>query len=374
MIFTEEQELFRQSVREFAETEIAPLVPQILETNTYPPELLKKAGDLGILGANYPEEWGGGGLGRVETCIIFEEICKVCPGFALSIEILLVSGSHFKSPLIRDKYLPHLIAGDYPLGSGATPPTGQANGAESALTFVKTDGGYIVNGTRLYATNHDSQVGYLYGPDEEGNTRYGFWERDMPGVEVPPSDKKIGQTGNNGGTVIFHDVFIPEEMTGTTSVGDGDTYYEVYCGCSAEAVGCAKGLYAKAEEFCRNRTHDGVPLVQMTAVREKLAELKMKIIMAEALVYDCASLDDAYNEGGRTDDELGLRWRQTAEACKVQVSELLAPVAFECLKLHGGMGYHDPMIWHFMGDQLNYTHMDITNEIHYGAMAALMGL
>lgn len=373
MIFTEEQELLRQSVREFAQTEIAPLVPQILETNTYPPELLKKAAELGILGANYPEEWGGGGLGQVETCIIFEEICKVCPGFALSIEILLVSAAHFESEVIRNKYLPDLLAGEYALGSGATPPTGQANGAESALTFVRTDGGFIVNGSRLYASNHASEVGYLYGPDEDGNTRYGFWERSMPGVEVMPNDKKIGQAGNNGGTVVFKDVFIPEEMTGVTGVGSGDVYYQVYCGCSAEALGCIKGIYEKAEEFCRNRTHNSRPLTEMSAVREKLAELRMKIIMAEALVYDCAVLNDAYY-ADRSDEALGQRWRETAEACKVQVSELLAPVALECLKLHGGMGYHDPMIWHFVGDQLNYTHMDITNEIHYGSMAALMGL
>lgn len=374
MIFTEEQELFRQSVRQFAENELAPLVPQILETNTYPPELLKKAGELGFLGLNYPEEWGGGGLGRVETCIYFEEICKVCPGFALSTEILLVSGSHFKSADIRDKYLPGLLAGEYALGSGATPPTGQANGAESKLTFTKTEGGYLVNGSRLYATNHDDKVGYLYGPDEEGNTRYGFWERDMEGVEVVPNDKKIGQAGNNGGTVIFKDVFIPEEMTGTTSVGDGDTYYEVYCGCSAEAVGCAKGLYEKTEEFCKTRTHNFKPLTELSGVKEKLAELKMKIYMAEAMVYTCASLEDTYNAQGRTDDALGQRWRETAVATKVQVSELLAPVAYECIKLHGGLGYHDPMVWHYLGDQLNYTHMDITNEIHYGSMAALMGL
>ncbi len=373
MIFTEEQDLFRRTVREFAETELVPLVPQILETNTYPPELLKKVADLGIIAPNIREEWGGPGLGQVEVCILFEELARVCPGFTLSLEILIVSDSLFENKAVRDKYLPGLLAGECALGSGATPPTGQANTAETALTFTETEGGYLVNGTRLYATNHDSAVGYLYGPDKDGNTVYGFYEIPSPGIETMPNDKKIGIAGNNGGTVVFKDLFIPKEMTGIAGVGSSDVYYQVYGGCSAEALGCAKGIYEKAEEFCRNRTHNFKNLTQMSAVREKLAELKMKIIMAEALVYDCAVLNDAYY-ADRSDEQLGLRWRETAEACKVQVSELLAPVAFECLKLHGGMGYHDPSIWHFAGDQLNYTHMDITNEIHYGSMAALMGL
>ncbi len=372
MIFTEEQELFRQTVREFAQKELVPLVPQILETNTYPLELLEKAGELGILGANYPEEWGGLGLGQVEVCIIFEEIAKVCPGFALSIEILLVSASHFVDAPIREKYLSGLLEGKTALGSGATPPTGQANGAESELFFKKVEGGYVCNGTRLYATNHAADVLYAYGPDEEGNTRFGFFEKGMPGYEIMPNDSKIGQAGNNGGTVVFKDVFVPDEMTGTCGVGSGDVYYQVYDGCSAEALGCAKGLYEKTLDWCKTRTHDFKPLTAMSAVSQKLAELKMKIIMAEALVYDCAVLNDEYY---RTHDEqVGERWRQTAEACKVQVSELLVPVAYECIKLHGGIGFHDPMVWHYLGDQLNYTHMDITNEIHYSSMAALMGM
>lgn len=372
MIFTEEQELFRQSVRAFAENELAPLVPDIIETNTYPPELLKKASELGILGANYPVEWGGLGLGQVEVCIIFEEIAKVCPGFALSIEIMLVSASHFESDAIREKYLPGLLAGETALGSGATPPTGQANETESALFYKKVDGGYLANGTRLYATNHSANTVYVYGPDEEGSTRYAFFEKGMEGFEVLPNDEKIGMAGNNGGTMVFNDVFVPEEMTGVTGVGSGDVYYQVYDGCAAEALGCAKGIFEKTMEWCQTRTHNFNPLTSMSAVSQKLAEMKMKIIMAEALIYDCAALNDEYYR--TRDEEIGERWRQTAEATKVQASELLVPVAYECIKLHGGLGYHDPNIWRYLGDQLNYTHMDITNEIHYGAMAALMGL
>jgi alkylation response protein AidB-like acyl-CoA dehydrogenase len=372
MIFTEEQELFRKSVREFAEKEIAPLVPQILETNTYPPELLEKAAEIGIVGANYPEEWGGLGLGQVEVCIIFEEICKVCPGFALSIEILLVSTPLFNNEAMREKYLPDLLAGKCALGAAGTPTTGQVNTAESEPIFTKVEGGYKINGTRVYASNHDSRIGKVYGSDTEGNYMYAFYDTDMGGVYPQGNDKKVGIAGNNGGTIVFKDVFVPTEMTGKMVVGASNGYYQVYGGCAAEALGVAKGIFEKTVEWCKTRTHDFKPLVQMSAVRQKLAELKMKIIMAEALVYDCATMQDAYYASG--DEELGARWRQTAEATKVQVSELLVPVAFECVKLHGGMGYHDPNIWHYLGDQLDYTQMDLTNEIHYEAMAKLMGI
>lgn len=372
MIFTEEQELFRKAVREFAEKELAPLEPEIVRTNTYPPELLEKAAGLGILGANYPEEWGGSGLGQVEVCIIFEEICKVSPGFGLAIEIMLVSTPLFKNKAMYEKYLPDLLAGKAAIGACGTPTTGQINTNESAPIFTKVEGGYRVNGTRVYASNHNSRIGKVYGNDQDGNYMYAFYDMEQGGVEPQGNDNKIGIHGNNGGTVVFNNVFVPEEMTGPMVVGASNGYYQVYGGCAAEALGVAKGIFEKAVEWCKTRTHDHKPLVEMSAVRHKLADLKMKIIMAETMVYETAQLQDAYY--ATNDEEIGDKWRQAAHTTKVQVSELLVPVVYECVKLFGGMGVHDPNIHHYMGDILDYTQMDLTNEIHYENMSVLMGL
>lgn len=374
MIFTEEQKLFRQTVREFAEKELAPAVPEILKTNTYPAELYQRACDLGFLGVNTPEEYGGAGLGQIETCIVLEEIARVCPGFALSMEITLVTMNQvYGQGKIGEKMTPLLIEKGIGLGSGATPPEGQPNGTEHTTMFTKTDGGYLINGVRLYGTNHDSEWYEPIGLDENREVLCAFIRTDAPGVTVSPFDEKLGQAGNRGGTVTFKDVFVSDDLVeGNGNLGANTTYYTVYNGCAAEGLGCVKGLFEKTLDFCKNRTHAGKPLTQQTAVSYKIAELKSKIYCAESMVYDCAEHQAEYE---RTQDpELMHEWFELAESTKMRAPEMLIDVAYECMKLFGGMGYHDPMIWHYMGDALNYCMMDQTTEIHLGALAALMGL
>lgn len=373
MIFSDEQQLLRQTVREFAEKELAPLVPQIHETNKLPDGLYERAAELGILTINIPEEHGGVGLGQVETCIVFEELCRVCPGFALSIEQTIDSNNMLlQSESLTKKYLPRLVDGTLRLGSGATPPEGQANTSEWKQALTRVDGGYLVNGTWLYATNSDADLVYVFGLDENGEIQVAFIESSWPGVSVLPLDKKLGQAGNHGGTMIMKDVFVPDENMTTGSIGDSLTYYTVYDCCAAEALGCAEGLFEKTVDFCMNRTHDFKPLVEMTAVSYKLAELQSKIYMAKSMVYDCAQHQDEY---AKTKDEaLKQIWHELAESTKMRVGELLIDVSYECAKLHGGLSYHDPSLWCYLGDQLNYCIMDQTTEIHLGALSRLMGI
>jgi alkylation response protein AidB-like acyl-CoA dehydrogenase len=373
MIFTEEQRLFRRSVREFAQTELAPAVAEILSTGKVPPKLYKRAGELGYLGVNCPEEFGGAGLGQVEACILFEELARVCPGYALSLEIIIVSNNIIRqSGALTAKYLSRLLAGDSTLGSGATPPEGQPNVAEHVTFLKRTEGGYVANGTRHYGTNSDADVVYCLGLDEDGNTKAAFFERGWSGFEQHPPAKKLGMAGNSGGTMVFEDVFVPDENITEMAIGTSETYYQVYNGCAAEALGCAKGLFERTVEFAKTRTHDFKPLTEMSAVAYKLAELQSKIKMCESMVYDCACFEDEWDR--TLDEQIQAEWFLVAESNKVRVSEMLVDVTVECLKLHGGLGYHDPMVWHYVGDSLNYCIMDITNEIHYGYIASLMGL
>lgn len=373
MIFNVDQQLLRETVREFAETDLAAAVPEIMETNMLPDGLYERAAELGILSVNIPEEFGGVGLGQVETCIVFEELCKVCPGFALSIEQTIDSNNMIlQSETLTEKYIEGLVDGTLRLGSGATPPEGQANTAEWKQSLTTVEGGYRANGTWLYATNCDAGLVDIYGLDENNDLHVCFVETAWDGVSVGPLDKKLGQAGNHGGTIRLDDVFIPFENVTEGSVGDSLTYYIVYNCCAAEALGCAEGLYEKTLEFCKVRTHDFKPLVEMSAVSYKLAELKSKLCMAKSMVYDCAEHQDEYFK--TLDETQKQEWFLLAESTKICVSELLMDVAYECVKLHGGLGYHDRTVWRYLGDQLNYCIMDQTDEIHLGAIARLMGI
>lgn len=373
MIFNDDQELFRESVREFCTRELEPRLKEILETNELPKDLYLKAGEIGITGVNIPEEYGGVGMGQVESCIVMEELCRVCPGFALSIEQSLDNNVMLlQSEALTEKYMARVAAGELRIGSGATPPQGQANTSEHEVFARRVEGGYICNGTRLYATNCDAELVFAIGLDEDGNTISAFFESDWEGVEQGPLDRKLGQAGNHGGTMVFNDVFVPDENVVPTSIGTSTTYYMVYGLCPAEALGCAKGIFEKTVEFCKNRTNDFKPLTSMSAVRYNLAELQSKIYMAESMVYDVATYMDAYQ--ANPDPRLFDEWTKRSEAVKMRVGELLMDVAYECVKLNGGLGYHDPLIWHYLGDQLNYCIMDQTTEIHLGALAELMDL
>jgi len=337
-----------------------------------PREIYKQAGELGYPGLNVPEEFGGPGCGQVEVAILFEELARVSPGFALSIELALVSNNIIRSSeRLTEKYLEGVMNGDILLAGAATDPKGQPNGAEWDPFIKKVEGGYIANGTRLYSTNSDCDLCYVVGSDEEGNVKAIFIEKGWEGFEQHPFDKKLGQAGNGGGTQTFKDVFVPEENVAEMAVGTSETYYTVYDGCAAEALGCIRGLYEKTMEFVENRTNAGRKLTDMTAVAYNIAEIRSKIYMCESMVYDVAQHQDAAQATG--DAALTQKWYEMAESVKMRVGEMLMDCAKDLLKLNGGLGYHEPMVWRFVGDQLNYCMMDLTTEIHLGSMAMLMG-
>ncbi len=374
MIFTKEQDLFRQTVREFAEQEVAPLVPEIIKTGMVPKSLWLKAGQVGIPAVNIPKRFGGLGLGQIETCIMFEEICRVSPGFGLSIELTIVSNNIFRqSEYLAKKYLPALVEGKTSLVGAATPPEGQPNGFEHKPFLKKVDGGYIGNGTRLYATNAvDANIIYVVGASEYGSVHAAIIEADWDGVTRGPLDRKIGQAGNMGGTLTFQDVFIPTENVTDMAVGTSETYYTVYGGCAAQALGCARGMLEQTIERALIGSGQTQPLAEMTGVHYKLAELQSKVLMCDSMVYDLAAMQD---ECQRTSDEaLQLKWYALAEATKIRVPEMLVEVTKECMKLNGRTGYHDSLSWRYVGDSLNYCHMDITTEIHLQYLAGLMGI
>lgn len=376
MIFTEGQKRLQASVREFAEKELAPQVPEILATNGFSRDLYRRFGQLGFWRVGLPEEDGGVGGGQVEIAIIMEELAKVCPGFALSAEIAYSNIPIFlQQPALKERYAEKIISGEYVLASAATPPEGQANVPEWPITLTPTEDGegYYVNGTRLYGTNNkyaDVVVGY--GKDENGNVVGFAVDKDMPGWNHDDAPVKLGCAGQGGGTCVFDNVRIPKDFITPTEIGTSEGYYIVYDACAAEALGCMKGIYAKAVDWICNRTSNFTPLIQHKGVAYKVAELKTYIELADSMVYDAACARDAFLE--TNDPEVGDIWHMKAETAKIRVSEIGAMVCKESVKLFGGLGYHDINIYHYLGDSIDYTIMDQTNEIHYDAVLALVGL
>lgn len=366
MIFNEEQQLFRDAAREFAETEITPLIPQILEQGTLPEGLYGRAAELGLAGISASEEYGGAGQGHIEASIVLEEVSKSCPGLALALERSIVfSWALQDSKMLADKYLSGIADGSLRVGVSTSSPSA----VDAGSFFAKADGGYRANGTCAFPANSDGDVLCVFGTDEDSAALCALIEKGWDGVGDARIDVALGQAGSNGGSVEFKEVFIPEENV-LDAKALQDMEFMAF-GCSAaEALGCAKGLFIRTRDFCQNRTHSGIHLTEMSSVRANLAELQSAISLCESLVYDCAQQADACGD----DTSAAASWRILATSAKLRVSDILSEVAYECIKLNGGMGYHDPHLWHYLADALNYCLVDKNEKEALELLASLMEL
>jgi len=372
LLFNEEQILLRNTVREFAENEVAPRMPEILKTNEFPRNLYKRAGELGFWRLNIPEKHGGFGKGMVETCIVMEELAKVSPAMSLVVEIGIVDIPLLLEEPALYKYLEPCMSGDKILSGAATDPKGQSNSAEWEPLAVKDGNEWVLNGTRLYNTNNLSDIHMTLGLTQDREMKAFFIEKGTPGYDNSRVDLKYGMAGSGGGTTIYKDCRIPLEMACNVGIGDSQFYYRIYNNCAAEALGCAEGILEKTIKFCKLRTHDFKPLTSLQVVSQKLGYLRTLVEVAHSAVYDAATMFDELCKNH--DPELERAWAIKAESIKLFVSETAVKVATECIKLHGGMGYHNPELHHYVGDAMCYCIMDLSNDIHWDNLALLMGL
>lgn len=375
LVFTEEQKLFAETVRQFANEELEPRVKEMVETNKFPRDLYKRAGELGFWRVNIKEELGGLGLGIVESCIVMEELCKVSPAFGLVVEIGVNDLMFLEDNPALHKYLEPCMAGDMVHSAGATPATGQSNAAERSVGAVRDGDDYVLNGTYYYITNNnggDPMLCEILAKCEDGSIRGFFFTDKTPGYEHTHQDWKLGQAGTGGGTAILTDVRVPAEETIPSGVGLSPFYFIIYTHFGAEALGASEGFLAKTIDYCQNRILNGKPMTQMQVVAHKLAYLQSRVDALHSMVYDCASTYDYLQEN--PDPALEDEFMRRAESLKVFSGEIAAEVARECMKLYGGIGYHSPEIWHYFGDMEDYSIMDLTTDIHWDQLVTLMHL
>lgn len=367
-----DREALRNMVRRFAESEVRPRTTEMVSTNALPRDLYQRCGELGVWRLNVPVEHGGDGKGLTEAVIVMEELARVSPALALTVEIGIVSLPLLLESAARS-FAASVMSGDTVIAAGSTDPTGQRNTAEWGALARDDDDSYVLNGTRLYVTNaSECDLFSVSGLDDTGQMRKFYVDvTTATGVEIAEPDRKHGMAGNGGATITLTDCRVPKPMSTAFSIGSSEYYYYVYCLCAAEALGAMQGVFDAARAFLLERTSDFAPIASKQAVAHKLARLRLQIEMARSLVYDAATTyDDAVSRGEIPD----AGWHLKAEAAKVCVSEIAHDVATECIVLHGGLGYHDPELHRFVGDALCYRIMDLTNEIHLDNVATLIGL
>lgn len=337
---SEEEIMFRDTVRSFAEENIKPLAKKMDEEASFDKELLKKFFDLGIMGIEIPEEYGGAGSTFFNSVLLIEEFGKVDASASVLVDVqnTLVNNALVKwgSKELKDKYLPKM-ATEW-VGSYALSEAGSGSDAFALETKAEDKGDhYVLNGRKLWITNGNEanlfivfanvnkELGY------KGITAF-IVERDFAGFSVGKKEDKLGIRASSTCELMLDDCIVPKENV-LGQVGKGykvaiETLNEGRIGIGAQMIGIAQGALEHAINYSKGRVQFGKPIASFQGIQFQLAELATEVEAARLMVYNAARLKDA-----------GMDYIKEAAMVKYYASQVAEKVASQSLEVLGGNGF-----------------------------------
>ncbi len=352
-VLTDEQEMTRKMVRDFAEKEVQPSAEERDETETFSREIFDKMGQLGLTGIPWPEEYGGAESDFISYIIAVEELSRVdaSTGTTLSAHISLASWPIFKYGNEEQKknYLEPLALGEK-LGAFALTETTAGTDAGAAQATAKLDGdSYLLNGTKIFITNAGEAEIYIVfamtDPEKKARGMSAFIvEKGTPGFSFGKKEKKMGLRSSPTLELIFEDCRIPREnLLGKEGEGfkialstlDGGRN-----GIAAQAVGIAQGALEEAVAYSQSREQFGQPIARFQAISFMLADMATKVEAARLLTYQAAFLESQ-----------GLPYGKASAMAKLFASEAAMEITTNAVQIFGGYGYtRDYPVERFMRD------------------------
>lgn len=336
--FTEEQDLFRKAAREFAETQIAPLVPVMEETGREWDPAVKAVCEAEMMAITIPEEYGGLGLGYVERLIALEEIARISAATAMMMQV----GGLGIEPIIKfgsdeqkKKYLPELATGERFATVAVTEPSGGSDPKSCSTNYKKRNGTYILNGRKCFITNShiaDTQVVMAVDADNPDAFSTFIVEKEMEGFKPTHEEHKVGMRGCNTGEIELKDCEVPaENLLGEEGKGMRVAMAVISDVGRGGMVGCSLGLQTACLEasvkFANERVLYGKPISKLQAIQFKLADMKIDLEAGRLLGYRAAAVQDS---GQRSGNEFAVAKYYTTEA-----AQKAAKLAVD---IHGGYG------------------------------------
>ena len=336
-----EQELLRRSVREFAESEIRPHVREWDDAQHFPVELRPKLAALGLMGIQFPEEYGGAAMPAVDYCICIEELARVDPSVCLSVAAHNGLGTAhiaaFGSPDQKRKYLVPLARGEKLAAWALTEASAGSDAAAIRTTAVRDGDSWIINGSKQFITH--GQTGDLIvvmavtsrGKGNRGISAF-IVERGTPGFRAGKKEDKLGMRASETSEVIFENCRIPAcQMLGVEGQGFVNAMQVLDAGrigIAALAVGLAQGAHEIARDYAFGRRQFGQPIGTFQSIRSKLVGNAGRIDAARLLTYRAASMRQA-----------GRRTTLEAAMAKLYSSEVAVRVAEDGVQILGGYGF-----------------------------------
>ncbi len=372
--FSEEQKIFRDTVRRFFEAELGPLVEEAEEQEKFPVQIFRKMGELGYLCIRYPVE--GEGVDRVTDCIFREELARICQGFASSWSAhshLGVCPIHkIGTEEQKKRYLAPAVKGEKIASFALTEPGAGSDVKSIQATAKKVKGGYRLNGSKTFITNAPIADFFTTAAYTDKSKSYKgislfIVDRDSPGVTVRKL-RKEGVRSSETGEIFFDDCLVPEEnlvggMEGAFPV-IMDTLGEGRIAVSAFCLGMARAAYEAALKYAKERVVFGKTIGKFQQISSMLADMAAEIEAAKWLVYRSAWLADQ-----------GADVRKDASIAKLFASEVAVRVTRNAVQVHGGAGVmREFPVGRYHRDALVYTIGEGTSQIQRNIIAKELGL
>jgi short/branched chain acyl-CoA dehydrogenase len=373
--FSQEQELLRQTVRDFAEQRIAPVAEELDREHRFPYNLIAELGELGLMGMPIAEEYGGAGSDTLAYAIAIEELTRVDSSVAITVAAHTSLGTmpiyQFGNEEQKRQWLPDLASGRKLAAFGLTEPDAGSDAGATRTTAELRDGRWIVNGSKIFITNAGTDITACVtisartGEDEISNL---IIPNGTPGYEISAPMQKLGWRASDTRELSFRDCAVPEEnLLGTRGRGFPQ-FLEILDGgrisIAAMGVGLAQGAYDLAYRYAQERRQFGRPIARFQAIQFRLADMATEIEAGRALVYKAAWLKDQDRP-----------FAKEAAMAKLYTGELSHRVANWALQIHGGYGYMDEFaISRLYRDQKILEIGEGTNEVQRMVIAKHLGL
>ena len=338
---TEEQKLLKQTIRDFAETQIAPGAAARDEAARFPTELIPKMAEVGLFGIMIPQDYGGAGLDTVSAAIIVEELARVDAAIALIVashnSLCAAHILNFGSKMQKQKYLPSLAHGEK-LGAWALTEPGSGSDAAALKTRAKLEGeDWVLSGEKQFTTQGSTAGIYvIMASTDPSQGKRGISafiaERGTAGLRVGKVENKLGVRASDTAAVQLEDVQIPKDnLLGQLN----GSFYDVLkvlqggrVGIGAMAVGIAQAALEESTKYARMRKQFGKPIAEFEAIQWMLADMATEIDAARLLVYRAAQLKDR-----------GMPFVTAASEAKLYAAETAMRATTKAIQIHGGYGY-----------------------------------
>lgn len=338
---TEEQKMIQDTIRKFADEEIAPVAAENDKKGEFPRDIFEKLAGLGFMGTPIPEEYGGAGFDYISHAIVAEEIGRVDSSmrgtYSVQVSLVELPILHFASEEQKKKYLPKLTSGEWIGCFGLTEPDAGSDPASMVATAKEDGDSYVLNGQKTWITNAGiADLAVIYAktdPDAEARGITAFLvERGSKGFSTRDLHDKLGLRASNTGEIFLEDCRVPKEnimgelnkgfkiALGTLDFGR----YTVAAGC----VGAAQGCINICKEHAKQRIQFGKPIASFQLIQQMIADMVVECEAGRLLVY----------RAGHLKNKKIPNIRETSIA-KYYCSEMVNRVAYKAVQIHGGYGF-----------------------------------